>query len=164
MTLQQFAVTFVLTHNAVPIPDASVTLAGVTQVTGDDGTTVFMKVNGTYNYSVSHPDYGTVTGTVTVNCAPWTEQIFLDGLYDITSGSFNVYPNPSNGTFSITTSAIMGYESNVTVYDLTGKPVYTGKLEGNDVNVIDLSGNGKGMYIMQIIVEGNVYNKTLIIQ
>jgi uncharacterized membrane protein len=159
-------VTFVVTNNSQPIQDAVVTLTGFPPLTTPaNGTVVFSVVpNGTYAWTVTHPDYGLAEGDVTVNNANVTVPVMLVGVYDFTSSSFNIYPNPSNGTFNITTTAFIGYESDITVFDLTGKLVYTGKLQGNDVNVIDLSAQEKGMYILQIIVEDKVYNKTLVIQ
>lgn len=165
MVAQTWAVTFVVTNNGNPVEGAVVALQGSpNQTTGEDGTTVFQKANGTYTWTVTHDVFGSEDGTVIVNNAAQTVNVILVGVNDISASSFSIYPNPSTGVFSLTTSAVMGYESNITVYDLAGKLVYTGKLEGNEVNVIDLSAQEKGMYIMQIIVEDNVYNKTLIIQ
>jgi uncharacterized membrane protein len=164
MTLIQWPVTFTVFVSGELYAGASVTLAGVTQVTPASGQVVFNKVNGTYPWTVAVPDYEDQTGNVTVNNAPVNITVTFVGINDITSGSFNVYPNPSNGTFNISTTAAFGYQSDITVFDLTGKLVYTGKLQGNDVNVIDLSAQEKGMYILQIIIEDKVYNKTLVIQ
>jgi hypothetical protein len=58
----------------------------------------------------------------------------------------------------------MSYKSDISVYDLAGKLVYTGKLMSAEKNEIDLSDQQPGMYILQIIVEDKVYNKTLIVQ
>lgn len=165
MTYAPFDVTFIVTHAGEPVEGALVTLAGASLTTPANGTVVFQKTNGTYNWSVTHPEFPEgETGTVTVNCAPETIQVLLDAINDISSNSFNVYPNPSGGVFSITTSSIMSYKSDVSVYDLAGKMVYTGQLESKEVNVIDLSAQEPGMYIMQIIVEDKVYNKTVIIR
>ena len=119
---------------------------------------------GEYTAYTAAGVFGFEDGTVIVNNAAQTVNVILVGVNDISSSSFSIYPNPSNGVFNLTTTAVMGYESNITVYDLSGKLVYNGKLEGNEVNVIDLSAQEKGMYIMQIIVEDKVYNKTLVIQ
>jgi hypothetical protein len=164
MQYQPYNVTFVVTHLGEPVEGASVTLGTITLITPENGTVVFQKTNGTYNYTVTHPDYGTVEDEVTVDCADVTEPVFLDGIEDVTAASFSIYPNPSSGVFSITTSAVMSYKSDISVYDLTGKLVYTGKLMSAEKNEIDLSDQQPGMYILQIIVEDKVYNKTLIVQ
>jgi hypothetical protein len=164
MQYQPYNVTFVVTHLGEPVEGASVTLGTNTQITPENGTVVFQKTNGTYNYTVTHPDYGTVEDDVTVDCADVTEPVFLDGIEDISAASFSIYPNPSSGVFSITTSAVMSYKSDISVYDLAGKLVYTGKLMSAEKNEIDLSDQQPGMYILQIIVEDKVYNKTLIVQ
>ncbi len=157
-------VTFTVTAGGSPVEGAEVILDDTTQITPENGIVVFQKINGSYTWTVSHPDYVTQTGTIIVNNAVVNKPVVLTvGVEEISSASFNIYPNPSTGTFNLSTS-VMGYESDVTVYDLAGKLVYSGKMEGNDVNVIDLTDQQKGMYFLQIIVDNKVFNKTLVIQ
>jgi hypothetical protein len=150
-----------------PLPGAEVTLNGFPpQTTPANGTVIFSVVpNGTHPLTVTHPDYDTYTDYVEVNGASVVVNVgMFVGYEELNAGSFSVYPNPSSGTFNLSASVDMGYESDVTIYDFAGQLVYTGKLIGNEVNVIDLSAQEKGTYIMQIIVEDKVYNKTLVIQ
>ncbi|MBQ7489590.1 MAG: T9SS type A sorting domain-containing protein [Bacteroidales bacterium] len=66
------------------------------------------------------------------------------------SSSVNIYPNPSNGIYRIS----YGTEPfKVFVYDIYGKLVYEKMLDGDD-DVVDISGAGKGMYMLRI-VDGN---------
>ncbi len=151
-----------------PLAGAEVTLSGFPDplTTPANGTVVFSVVlNGSHTLTVTHPDYGTYEETFDVNSASLVKDVgLITGYEELNAGSFSVYPNPSSGTFNLSASVDMGYESDVTIYDLAGKLVYTGKLTGTEVNVIDLSAQEKGTYILQIIVEDKVYNKTLVIQ
>jgi hypothetical protein len=68
--------------------------------------------------------------------------------------SFNevsVYPNPSNGVFTIEMSSEMKSHNEVpyAIYDLTGKVIEQSSISGSRKN-IDLSGEKKGVYIMTI--------------
>lgn len=72
---------------------------------------------------------------------------------DIQVGTFNVYPNPSNGVFNISTSETV----KISIVDITGKTVYqASSLEDN--TVVDLSSLQSGIYLMK--VKGETINKT----
>ncbi len=58
----------------------------------------------------------------------------------------NVYPNPSNGTFTI--SLPEGTETVLSVMDLTGKSVYKNNVSGT--TTINLSSMYKGIYLLNI--------------
>jgi hypothetical protein len=157
-------VTFNVTSSGAPVEGATVTLDGLApQITPANGIVVFQIANGTYDWTVEHPDFETQTGSVTINNAAKTVNVVLfTGIGNISASSFSVYPNPSNGIFNLTTTATIGSESDIAVYSTEGKLVYSGKLEGNEVEVIELLNQDKGMYILRILVDDKVFNKTLI--
>jgi hypothetical protein len=71
---------------------------------------------------------------------------------------FTIYPNPNDGLFTIKTS----YQTvDATVYDLTGKVVYEGRLEDGDR--IDLRGQPKGVYMMSIVTESEKITRRIVI-
>ena len=75
------------------------------------------------------------------------------------NNNFNIYPNPSTGTFTIT-----NYElqiMNIEITDITGKLIYKSELViPNSQFVI----NKKGIYFININTENKIYTKKIIIQ
>ena len=84
--------------------------------------------------------------------------------------SFNVYPNPNDGTlFNITLSADKGEEILVTVYDDTGRQTYSKTLvtqdRGDNVYALDPSGKlAAGIYLVTATSREHIYNKKLIVK
>ncbi len=78
----------------------------------------------------------------------------------------NVHPNPSNGSFRIKTLKIKDAEVDLAVLDVRGKAVHGIKLSNNgkglDYN-LDLRDKPKGVYIIRIATENEVYNKKVVI-
>ena len=82
----QYTVTFVVRgENSVLLQGATVTVQGKVQETDKNGQTVFTVPNGTYNYTVSYPDYHDITGNFTMNSSNQSIPIAMDQvLYDVT--------------------------------------------------------------------------------
>lgn len=75
------------------------------------------------------------------------------------NSAFEVYPNPSNGMFTIENSNI----TNIEVYDVTGKLVWQANSNSN-ITSIDLSNYAKGVYTMKATANDNVFVKKLIVE
>lgn len=75
--------------------------------------------------------------------------------------SFSIYPNPSNGKFTIKSS--LNDSIPYQVYDVTGKLVLSNSFS-NVSNMIDLSNNSQGIYIFKISLNGNLITKKLVVQ
>ena len=69
-----------------------------------------------------------------------------------------VYPNPNSGIFTIETQA--NTESQIKIYNLLGELVYD--VVSNGVSLIDISSFNSGTYVVQVIVDGNVYSRKII--
>lgn len=67
------------------------------------------------------------------------------------SPEVSLYPNPSNGRFTIKTNGINRKEY-IQVFDILGRNVYAAPLNSNDTE-IDLGNNAKGIYLYQIVTE-----------
>lgn len=66
------------------------------------------------------------------------------------TNSYVVYPNPSNGVFTIKNKKSLVGRSVISVYDLTGKLVYSKTVPEFNTQIIDLSVQPNGMYIINI--------------
>lgn len=72
-----------------------------------------------------------------------------------------VYPNPSNGTFKV--AVAQAKEFTVTVADLTGKVLKTQTVKAAETQ-LKLEGYAKGIYLLQLVSEGQTTTCKLVIQ
>jgi len=81
------------------------------------------------------------------------------------SGSISVYPNPSNGQFTIQSSVVNG-QSSVEVYNVIGEQVYSQSSIVHFPLSIDLSSQASGVYLYRVVSDnGNLLGQgKLIIQ
>ena len=87
----------------------------------------------------------------------WPEGMDINGMFGSRMAtSIMVYPNPTKGIINIAT----GLDITYSVYDLTGKIIVKDSKE----NQIDLSRAEAGVYFLQILHEGQFYNKRIIIE
>jgi alpha-tubulin suppressor-like RCC1 family protein len=66
----------------------------------------------------------------------------------ITENNVNIYPNPSNGIFTIDAKEVVIVE----VYDMIGKKVFNSKITLGSSN-LDLSNHANGIYLLQVTTE-----------
>ena len=80
---------------------------------------------------------------------------------DISNTDINIYPNPSNGIFTLQSGAnkINSFE----VYDMSGKMILS-KNTNSDKTTIDLSNQAHGLYFIKMFAEDNIFNAKLIIK
>ena len=89
-----------------------------------------------------------------VNPTGITDKVFQSAI--------NVYPNPSNGVFSVNVPTAKAYTLEVT--DLTGRVVKREVIKGSSQAQLDLSGNAQGVYMLKITAEGAIAVQKLIIE
>lgn len=82
------------------------------------------------------------------------------GVEENTLTGVSVYPNPSNGVFTITNDE--NINSTVDVYDMVGNVVYTSTL--NAKTTVDLSSFGAGMYLVKVSNEEGTYVEQVVIK
>ncbi|OYT17639.1 MAG: hypothetical protein B7C24_01655 [Bacteroidetes bacterium 4572_77] len=109
------------------------------------------------------------TYTVTAengNQQEWTVTVdIISGVFSDNSSGFNIYPNPSNGIFTLSGfHKLLGLE----IIDITGITVFEQKYK-NDSHAkssiqIDLTSMGTGTYFIQLRTEDTNYTKKIIIQ
>ena len=85
--------------------------------------------------------------------------------YDANSEIINLYPNPSDGHFSIKfINPLQNDKSEIIITDLAGKQVYSGTvLKEETLKQFDLSNIKSGIYVMMIICKELLVTKKIII-
>lgn len=83
----------------------------------------------------------------------------------LNSAEFKMYPNPLIGRNLIINSTLHDAERIFSISDLTGKIIFSTKLQNTDNNLIDLSGiHLSGMYVAKLTGKENCLSQLLVIQ
>lgn len=86
----------------------------------------------------------------------------VTGIEGIENG-VKVYPNPSKGVFNIELGS--SASGSINIYDMMGRTVKTIELNNTDTSYrLDLSGLPKGLYIMNMVVDGKNSVQKLILE
>ncbi len=87
------------------------------------------------------------------------ENVVASNVTDPALREINIFPNPSEGVFYLRLDEqILGMLS-ISILDFSGKKIASHKLLADDrrnIMKIDLSGHGKGIYLLTIETEGNL--------
>ena len=110
--------------------------------------------NGTYTVTL------TATGPCGTNTSTTTVNIAATGIDTYEMDALSVYPNPSNGLFTVKMNATA--KTVVEVYNVIGKLVYATQLNNNTATV-DLSNQSAGVYSMKVISENNTAVKQIVL-
>ncbi len=82
--------------------------------------------------------------------------------------SYSVYPNPSQGTFTLHLNAQdAGTSSEITIQNIYGQVVYTSRVNlsaGENEELISIPGVEKGLYLLQVKAGANTMKSTITIQ
>jgi hypothetical protein len=73
----------------------------------------------------------------------------------------SVYPNPTNGVFTVNISDVKA--TSIAVYNAVGEEVYQAKCNGNNA-VIDLKNNAKGVYFIKVVTNDGILNQRVVKQ
>ncbi len=82
------------------------------------------------------------------------------GINENTLTGVSLFPNPSNGIFTIGNNNNIAGE--VAVYDMVGKVIATTTLNG--VTTLDLTGNGAGVYVVKVSSENGSFVERVVIK
>jgi hypothetical protein len=116
---------------------------------------------GNYQVSltVSTPNCGDDESLVTIGTA------LEDELF---GRSITLFPNPSNGIFALGISGLEAAELQITVSDVTGKTIMefheTQRIYGNFEQVIDLTGQAEGVYMVTVFDGQRYARKKMIVR
>ena len=75
---------------------------------------------------------------------------------------FNIFPNPSNGIFTVTTESID--PCIILIDNILGQEIYFDNYNGLNSKTIDLSQFDKGVYMIKVKYDNKVLVKQLIVE
>jgi len=81
---------------------------------------------------------------------------------DNSQDKLNVFPNPSQGNFSIKTENIHFYNSSIRITNILGKEVWKSNILKPEFNV-DFTGEPNGVYVISLISPSAITNSKLIL-
>ena len=103
-------------------------------IIGETGQVFVANANGNYAVIVSENNCSDTSACITINKV---------GLDDINKNIFNVYPNPTSNSFTISSEKVINSEFKI--IDSQGREVLTGSMNGQE-HTIDISNLSKGVY------------------
>lgn len=163
--------TVTTTLTVLPAIDVTTSLSGVDITSNASGATYQWIDCGNGNAPIAGETVQTYTATangsyaviVTVNgCSDTSACVAITtiGLEESISEAFQVYPNPSNGSFTIELS---NETAEVTITNALGEFV-TGKSIVKGLSTIDLKNEADGVYFVHITTENNQHIIKMVIQ
>ncbi len=86
------------------------------------------------------------------------------GIEDEQLNALSIYPNPSDGQFTIDASALAADNFDIQVYDLTGAAILKTSSNGQETINIDLSTFAKGVYHVRFVSGGLVLTRKVVLR
>ena len=101
--------------------------------------------------------YITATPMVRMNFDP----ALIASVSDVKQTMFNMYPNPTNGAFTLELEENLKYD--LTIINVLGQTVYTTEINSVE-SAIDLTSFAKGVYTVEIKSNANVYAEKIVVE
>ncbi|MBO4531240.1 MAG: T9SS type A sorting domain-containing protein [Paludibacteraceae bacterium] len=121
-----------------------------------------VKNNGKFTASVTHyapPSGNTRKSVISGDEFEIAEEEMMEQNEET---KFDIYPNPSDGQFTISLGAIEG-PYNIEIIDIMGRVIYTKSDNKNEVNV-DLSDKGSGVYHVKVYTNNKTWSSQVLIK
>lgn len=122
-----------------------------------------VKNNGKFTASVTH--YTAPTGSTRKSVISGGDEFELaeeEIMEQSKEKRFDIYPNPSDGLFTISLGAIED-SYDIEIIDVMGRVIYTKSDNKKEVNV-DLSGKGSGIYHVRVYTGNKVWSSQVLIK
>jgi hypothetical protein len=72
-----------------------------------------------------------------------------------------LYPNPTKGPITLSLGTSQNQEALIEIYNLLGTKIFSKTYQNTTSTTIDLTGNTKGIYMVKVIADGNIYNEKI---
>jgi len=176
ITLQPEGETFDVTFNITDGLEPNITLGSFETQIATGGTYTFTEVAETpdpgMSYVIELDGYETITDYVVID-ENETVNITLTAteIENIDKNLINIYPNPSNGIFTIENLQASARPCSVSITDITGKTLYNYQLpalSGGEVSInnsqskLDLSNQPSGIYFLTIKTKTDIYTEKIL--
>lgn len=101
----------------------------------------------------------------------WSSPTYVNSTYAAintvtnSNGSFNVYPNPSQGNMTLAGDMTKPGEYALSVYNMLGQTVYSSTIaiSGHYTSQLNLSDYGKGVYLIRLTGQGQTMEKKIVV-
>jgi hypothetical protein len=142
---------------------------GTVTFSADTSASTFTLTNGSLVLTV------TLTTTLAYDTVSYTDVVYADncntavGELEIIAASFNVFPNPTDGTVQVQFNTPDNFNSEVSlkVSDMLGRNLKTdnlGLFNGNYRAAHNLKEYGSGIYVMQLQIGNQVLHKKIVVR
>ncbi|HNV99568.1 MAG TPA: T9SS type A sorting domain-containing protein, partial [Chitinophagales bacterium] len=84
-----------------------------------------------------------------------------------TLNSLDIYPNPTNGQFTVNLNTLPVSEMQITVCNVTGAQVYSTILQNPNGSVqlpVDISGVASGVYQVKLTANGKSISRSIVVE
>ncbi|MCC4921243.1 T9SS type A sorting domain-containing protein [Flavobacterium chungbukense] len=118
-----------------------------------------------FEFTVTDSEGGTMKRKVNIISGQSINLATAEISKEIKNNSFNVWPVPSNGAFSVFIDNEESEVSDLKIYDISGKELLMQKIRGNTAETIQL--HSKGVFLIKVIdpqTKKTQYTKKIIVQ
>jgi hypothetical protein len=114
----------------------------------------------TYSYTDGNGCFGSFDAVITVNACTGVNEPFV-------AAGMNVYPNPNNGSFTLTINDADYTDVTMELVTIEGQVIYSDKasnVKGVYVKQLDLSAHANGIYFLRVTADGQSYMQKIVKQ
>jgi hypothetical protein len=116
---------------------------------------------GTLKIKVSATDTANASASTTFNLVIKDTPASLNQNHE---RPFLIFPNPTNGKFTISFASSPNLETSIEIYDLLGNLVFSKTFQDTASETIDLTGHSKGIYLVKSWTVGELKNQKVCIK